>query len=111
MLIFSHISCGVKQLCDLWKSPKDILLDNFGDVEVTIENLCMIIFSDRVRKTTRWGGSGLAKFIIKNRLGTVKSSPSKKNPNSNHEIQTWIWNVNQKNLSEWITTHAKTQQN
>lgn len=105
------ISCGVKQLSDVRDStPEDVLRDAFREElryygEKSTAHLCMILFSDTLR--SRYG-TGLATFIEKNNLGTITASEIRKNPNSHHNIRTWIWYVNRPALQKWLDKGRET---
>ena len=46
-------------------------------------------------------GQRLADYILKNKLGTIVTSVSKRNPNSGNMIQIWTWGVDKEALIKW----------
>lgn len=46
-------------------------------------------------------GQEFANFIRKNKLGTVRESVARVNPNSGNRIKMWIWAVNRTAMRKW----------
>ncbi len=99
--------CGIHEISDI--------IDNKNEPKYTIKEVCkfmyeqeehctFLIFSDVGYKTA---GKNLEKFILENNLGEVTKSGVKKNPNSNHLLQTWTWAINQKNLRIYYLKNVK----
>lgn len=97
----SDISCGVRELVDLYDDPKtlihNLLTDEYLDYDENQFRFSQVIFSDNLtesgRKRRRCGGIELAKFIRDNKLGTLVESRTIVNRNTGNKIKTWIWNV------------------
>ena len=110
--------CGVRELNNLsgGNSPKEVVqqLCNGGeylyDQSILRENprarqergrYAFIIFSQAGPPRTTHYGTDLAKFITKNRLGTVTESPYKINPNTGNKLRVWIWALDPVGITKW----------
>jgi hypothetical protein len=126
-------SCGVHQLgyieeClgyrECWENskPKKVRLDlKKGIVEILTkvakQEVCdndeyiqdysdcaFILFSDNMGNKA---GIYLAAYIKRHQLGTITVSEKRKNPNSGHLIQVWIWGVDWKALNKHLKDDLK----
>ena len=52
-------------------------------------------------------GYRFADFIRANNLGDVEEGPEDVNPNSNHRIKMWIWNVDREAMINWVQEQIK----
>ena len=107
------ISCGVRQLYnfDSHGTPTDFLLDSLEQSDDfyysgvnSLVNYRFFIFSDKISK--EYEGSGLtgtqfAKFVTKNKLGTLSMSAVRRNPNSGSNIRVWVWDIDRPALYKW----------
>lgn len=111
------ISCGAMELYGFgYDNPEADLKAAFQHAERYGSHKCAFyIFSDRntwdivdqrtntVVDTKSFPGYGkkLAEYIEKEKLGIVFASDVRRNPNSGHNIQVWVWGVDHKALVKW----------
>ena len=50
-------------------------------------------------------GSKLARYIPRHGLGTVVSSGTVHNGNTDNEIEVWLWMINDEGMSKWAEAH------
>lgn len=46
-------------------------------------------------------GRDFCRFIEANKLGTVRETQARRNPNSGNNLRVYIWAVNLRNLAKW----------
>ena len=105
----SYISCGIRELTGLTKPAKTLIKQVFtarGKPQM-FDDFIQILFSDNVdygpdQIRTVSGGVRLATLIKKEKLGKVMVTAPRKNPNSGHNIQTWIWSVNWTKVKDFL---------
>ena len=105
----AHISCGIRDLTGLYR-PAKALIQQISDERGRprmFEDFIQVMFSDNVDPGTGntkrvSGGIRLADVIEKEKLGSLVSTTPKRNPNSDHKIQTWIWTVNWKGIKTYL---------
>jgi len=98
----AKISCGVRELTGLSRPPKELInqVMKAKGSPAMFEDFIHVVFSDRVDNTNQYG-TKLANRIKKEKLGTLLVTHPRKNPNSGHEIQTWLWSVNWKRVRDF----------
>lgn len=64
----------------------------------------LVVFTDAVAYKN---GKELADFIVKNKLGTVVTLPSSRNPNSGNMVQAWLWRIDREVWDVWVETCVK----
>lgn len=119
MLESTPISCGVRELLEFGgaDSPEEFLLKSIQDSEdfyysplTTLDaiNFKFFIFSDKTAKGSNpVTGTKFAKWVVKNKLGTIISSAIRTNPNSGNKIRVWIWDIDRLALLKWYKAHGK----
>lgn len=91
--------CGVGELSQIDQTPESILKDICDSWLIEEDfNGAFLIFSD-VRDFTH--GEALKKFIADNKLGQVKVSLAKVNPNSGNPLKVYMWSVNKKAFEKY----------
>jgi hypothetical protein len=92
----SYISCGVWELNDLSEKTTNILEqvareyrdpDDPEAYEYDDDAFAFLVFSD----VEGSNGDVLAEHIRQERLGSLKESPARINPNSLNSIKVWVW--------------------
>lgn len=101
--------CGVSiydGLVDAEAVLLDIGSDKYGAWSDSEQ--AFIIFTD-----TKESGAGdkLAKFIEKNKLGTIISTKYRQNPNTSNLIKVWVWAPNEKNFKSWYKKNSDDEDN
>lgn len=90
----SYISCGVYELNDLGGGADDLetiaKAYKYSNPEYDEDGFAFIVFSDIANNN----GDRLAARIKQERLGILKESPERTNPNSLNTIKVWIWAPN-----------------
>ncbi len=107
--------CGVGEVSDLSymgdakKALKDICgvrYDDYGDDDdygyhnVGGEVFPFYYWGDKYNTIPRCG-ENLANYIIRQKIGSVFKSKTKKNPNSGNNIRCYIWTVDERKLKAW----------
>ncbi len=62
-----------------------------------------LIFTDNVSDSDN--GKDLEDYIKEHKLGTVKATRQRRNPNTENMIKVWIWTPNERNLKAWYRKH------
>ena len=111
----AYISCGIRELTGLYRPAKALVeqIVSARGAPRMFEDFIQVIFSDNIDPGTTAtkrvsGGIRLANFIEKNKLGKIMVTRPRINPNSGHNIQTWIWSVNWKNMKEYASDNPAT---
>lgn len=96
------ISCGVRELTGLYRPPKELVKQvmTAKGKPTSFEDFVHVLFSDRVDGIKN-NGTKLANLIKEEKLGRLQVTRPRKNPNSGHLIQTWMWSVNWHNVQEF----------
>lgn len=104
--------CGVQFIDMIDDSPESVLVDvcekkynENNDWDEYAEPLlqAFLIFTDNVSDNNF--GEELADYITKHKLGGVKASRQRRNPNTDNMIRVWIWSPNERNLKAWYRKH------
>lgn len=90
--------CGVGDLDGMNQSPQSILRDVGERFVERNEYVPFYTFTD-VKPYA--GALRLARYIRKNKLGTIIRSHEKRNPNSGNMLRVWIWETNKRNFIKW----------
>lgn len=110
----TRISCGVVQLSGLYGTSAlgqkqvhqrclALVSEEFSLADHNYdESFCHVIFSD----TAQGPGSDLAEFIRKQRLGPVRASVTRTNPNTDHDIIVWVWSPDFDKLEQYVEEHG-----
>jgi hypothetical protein len=113
-----EMSCGCTEITGVASSsPEQVLKNHLGHyddgelIELNYhegddgkEKLEVIVcsafavFSDAVGHGGTYSGTEFANYLTANKLGTVRASAVKKNPNTSNRIRVWIWEINKRNL-------------
>ena len=105
----AYISCGIRELTGLYRPAKALVeqIVSARGAPRMFEDFIQVIFSDNIDPGTTAtkrvsGGIRLADVIKKEKLGSLVTTTPKRNPNSDHKIQTWIWTVNWKGIKTYL---------
>jgi len=90
----STVSCGVVQISDLSSTPAHDLRESVPQI---LHNTAFAIFSDVQGRH----GHSLRDYIVKNKLGSVRTIGPKENPNTDNRIYVYVWSVDRDALSRW----------
>ena len=129
MLNRTNSCCGIGELSGLESNPLTNIkrmCDDYFHIEEFEDNIdfvstkkrkipkvvyedafALVLFTDAIGNNN---GNKFAKFIKKNKLGTLQASPIRRNHNSGNRIRSWVWSVNKPNLKKFykkIIGHAK----
>lgn len=99
--------CGINEIVNIYENrhnPQRTIQTVCKEMYENEEKQAFLIFSDIDRKIA---GKKLSKFITKNKLGKITSSPIRTNPNSHNSLQMWIWAINKSNLKKYYNKHYK----
>lgn len=102
--------CGVKELSDIneHETPSELLetfcKDWFDTDKDDPGQGCLVTFTDIVSDKGTMGPE-LARFITRKRLGIIKKSATRTNPNSGNSIALWVWAVNKSALKKFWREH------
>lgn len=92
--------CAVDEINGIDEKPKDVLIsicdEKYGGGD---SKQAFIIFTDNVTEYSH--GENLAKYIKKNKLGSLQVTRARKNPNSGNLVKVWIWTPNERKLKMW----------
>lgn len=104
--------CGVKEIDGIMGQRSRIIVRDairglleFYDDGMNL-NCAFLTFSEVIKgkkkEYKRQYGAELAEYIKENKLGTVKKSISKVNPNSGNTIRMYIWETKPENMMNWF---------
>lgn len=106
--------CGVQFIDSIQdETPKETLLavcakkyedgeNEWGDYSDPWEQ-AFLVFTDNVSDSDY--GNKLAKYITEHKLGGVKATRQRRNPNTTNMIKVWVWTPNERNLKKWYNKH------
>ena len=105
----SNISCGVDQLFDLDKEPKDTLVCLGDNIFEDGGKIAFVAWSDIWGKNKR--GSKLYHYIRKQfPKSQVVRTKKGKNPNNGNQICVYIWKI-PRNFKKWYSSHSPEESN
>ena len=93
--------CGIREFDGLVTSPQSNvkeMIKNWLNEKENGSPYTFILFSD-IHTTTR--GINTAKYIKNNKLGSIKETRKKRNPNTGNILKIWIWAINEKTTRQW----------
>lgn len=90
--------CGNDEIYNLQRDPTENVLKVAFQRYEEENKAAFYTFADVVGFKN---GSRLAKFIVKNNLGQIVETRSKRNPNTDNRIRVWIWDVDDVALKRW----------
>lgn len=107
------ICCGMRELDGLPDKPVFAVLEVAQDHPTPISSAgrigggyVFVVFSDVVGSTSS-NGEKLAKFVRANKLGLVKSTSERMNPNTGNTIKAWIWELDHEALFAFRKAYEK----
>lgn len=95
--------CGISELVNIgYNSPEQVLANvkSWAAPGGGGGNRAHLYFSSVTREKY---GEALEAFILEHNLGSVVSTPSKRNPNSGNAIKGWFWTPNWPNVRKLKT--------
>ncbi len=104
--------CGLTEFYnfDNYRSAKDVVKSiirgllhpvNIWQQKDSIDEFPPFILFTDTKSTAGSKGEKLEKYIKINKLGTVKKTPYRINPNSGNKVQCYLWTINKTNLKAW----------
>lgn len=98
MTLSNTTCCGVDEMEGLEYDPLQNMLQYCEERFIMGETQAFVLITDAVKNGN---GRRLVNFILNNKLGSVISTESKKNPNSGNYIRAWLWSPNIKEVKSW----------
>lgn len=94
--------CGIGEIEGLSNTPQETVMEVWNGAQALGgEKYKIVVFTDRVA----YGyGVKLAKYILKNKLGKIYSSPAVINPVHHSKVKLWAWHVDWRELKKWRKT-------
>ncbi len=92
--------CGVRELYNLGGRSLDIIRQVHNAIEHDNLNAAYYMFADRVDDTGN--GQKLARYIAKNELGKLIKTPPTYNPQSEHNLEVWLWAIDQEAIAALV---------
>ncbi len=101
--------CGINEIRDINEhknNPEKTIIGVCREIYQNWKNGAFLIYSDTGRHIA---GKNLTNFIRENKLGKVRESSIKRNPNTRRQLKMWTWEINHKNLIKyWRQNKEKT---
>lgn len=97
--------CGINEIrsiSDNRNNPEQTVIDVCKETYTEEKIGAFLLFTD-INK--REAGNNLAKYILKNDLGSIIKTPLAINPNSGNKLQAYIWTINKRNLKKFAKKH------
>lgn len=94
----THGCCGADEIVGIWDyDPADVVRAVLQRRADNFVNIPLYVFSG----TGEGYCEELAKFIKKNKLGSVVKSREKVNPNTGNHIRIWVWAASELGLKSY----------
>lgn len=108
MSLYNTSNCGIKEFKGIreYNNPRNFIKTIYDQIFIDRINPGIIWFSDDIG--ARKIGYEIQKYIEDYKLGQITCSNPTKNPNSDHTIAMWIWEINKDNLKRWGAIKGKT---
>lgn len=98
--------CGVREMAQIGGDTPEQSVMSLAEHRFEAydhDGYAFAIFTAACKETY---GEKLAAYIKKNRLGAVKKSTWKDNPNTDNPVRVYIWELAQTNLKRWFKKHG-----
>lgn len=98
--------CAIREIDGIiGETPAEVVEFVRNDMFSDGNKCAYYVFSDAINKegsrTVFKYGSALARYINRNRLGTIGTLPARRNPNTGNLVKVWTWGVDGKRLGNW----------
>lgn len=90
--------CGVRELYNLGGPSRDIIKQVCEAINGTL-NAAFYMFADNTESTN---GTKLAAYITKHKLGKLIKTPAVFNPQSQHMLEVWLWELDQEAINDYV---------